>query len=162
MFAVLHLFWAAGGKTALASSAGQDLADRRPAVFVLFGLVGVAVLLLAGMLLIGLLARNAGPPRLAATARALVFAAGVALCLRGIGLEVLLSVNAGLRHDVGPLETRWSLVLWNPWFVLGGALFLLTALRTVPERARSSRASITPAAPPSPAPTPARRDNRPA
>jgi hypothetical protein len=26
---------------------------------------------------------------------------------------------------VGPAETYWSLVLWNPWFMLGGAMVLL-------------------------------------
>jgi len=44
--------------------------------------------------------------------------------------EVLLATNtAGLRADVGPLETRWSLILWNPWFALGGALFIATAIQ---------------------------------
>lgn len=55
---------------------------------------------------------------------------GVGLVLRGLALEVLLATNAaGLRANVGLLETHWSLILWNPWFVVGGALFIATAIR---------------------------------
>ena len=51
-FACLHLFWALGGSIGLASSAGRDLAGRRPASFVIFGLYGTAVLLGIGILTI--------------------------------------------------------------------------------------------------------------
>jgi len=55
---------------------------------------------------------------------------GVVLLLRGLALEVLLATNtAGLRANVGPLETHWGLILWNPWFALGGVLFIATAIR---------------------------------
>jgi len=52
VFAAVHLFWAVGGTAGLASSAGQGLAERRPADFVVFGLFGVAALLLAGIVLV--------------------------------------------------------------------------------------------------------------
>jgi hypothetical protein len=29
----------------------------------------------------------------------------------------------------GRRETHWSLILWNPWFIAGGALLLLAAYR---------------------------------
>jgi hypothetical protein len=48
LFAALHIYWAAGGEAGSASSAGVDIATQRPLWFVLFGLWGVAVLLLAG------------------------------------------------------------------------------------------------------------------
>jgi hypothetical protein len=51
IFAAVHLFWAVGGTAGLASSAGQ-LAERRPAGFVVFGLFGVGALLLVGIALV--------------------------------------------------------------------------------------------------------------
>lgn len=51
-FAALHLFWAFGGSAGLASSAGRDLANRRPTNFVVLGLYGVALVLLCGVALI--------------------------------------------------------------------------------------------------------------
>ncbi len=94
------------------------------------GLFGVAALLLLGIAVIAIAssARLAGRPGRAA--RVLVAVAGAGLLIRGVALEVLLAADAGgLRTSVGPLESRWSLVLWNPWFALGGALFLATARR---------------------------------
>jgi len=54
---------------------------------------------------------------------------GVALVIRGLALEVLLATDTGsLRASVGPLESRWSLALWNPGFAIGGGRFLWTAV----------------------------------
>lgn len=128
-FAGLHLYWALGGSTGLASSAGQDLASRRPATFVVFGLYGVALTLLAGAALI-VLVSIPGPMHRRSAPTALVGVIGIGLLMRGVALEILLATDvAGLRARVGPLEARWSQVLWNPWFALGGALFIATALQ---------------------------------
>nr|CTQ96950.1 hypothetical protein [Kibdelosporangium sp. MJ126-NF4] len=40
---MLHIYWAVGGEAGLASSAGVDLATRRPLGFVLLGLWGLIV-----------------------------------------------------------------------------------------------------------------------
>jgi hypothetical protein len=54
----------------------------------------------------------------------------VGLLLRGAYVELALAADLGhIRRSVGPLETRWSLILWNPWFIIGGACFLILALR---------------------------------
>lgn len=130
VFAAVHLFWAVGGKAGLASSAGRELAGRRPVSFVVFGLFGVAVLLLAGIALVMVTSGLIGAERLSRVAGLVAAVVGAALVIRGVTLEVLLATGAGgLRATVGPLETRWSLALWNPWFAFGGALFLWTALR---------------------------------
>ncbi len=116
LFACLHLFWAPGGSMGLASSAGQDLAERRPASFVIFGLFGVALLLLIGIAVIAVTQSRRAPRRWRHAATVLLAVVGVGLVLRGVSLEVLLATNAGgLRASVGRLETYWSLVLWNPW-----------------------------------------------
>lgn len=135
-FAGLHLFWALGGSVGLTSSAGRELATRRPTTFVVFGLYGVSLLLLVAVAVIGA-ASTAESPRRRGAALVLVGVVGVILLLRGLVLEVVLAVNvAGVRAQVGPLEARWSLFLWDPWFALGGALFLATALQL---RAGSTR-----------------------
>jgi len=129
-FAGLHLFWALGGSVGLASSAGRDLAMRRPASFVIFGLYGTALLLVVGILIIAVTQRPQAARRLRRAASVLMAVVGVGLVLRGLALEVLLATNAaGLRANVGPLETHWSLILWNPWFAVGGTLFIATAIR---------------------------------
>ena len=128
-FAVLHLFWALGGSAGLASSAGRDLAARRPASFVIFGLYGVAVALLLAAAVIGVATIDGPHRRRRRAAVVLVGVVGAGLLLRGVALELLLATNAaGLRRQVGPLEAHWSQILWNPWFALGGILFIATAI----------------------------------
>ncbi len=130
LFACLHLFWALGGSIGLASSAGRDLAARRPASFVIFGLYGTALLLVAGILTIVATQSRHATRRPHRAATVILTVVGVVLVTRGLALEVLLATNTGgIREGVGPLETRWSLILWNPWFALGGVLFISVAVR---------------------------------
>jgi hypothetical protein len=130
VFAALHVFWALGGSAGLASSAGADLAARRPAAFVIGGLwgVGLALLLTAvGITVAGSARAGSRTARIGVRSIRIV---GLGLLVRGAGVELLLAADiGGVRTAVGPLETRWSLILWNPWFVLGGALFVQTARR---------------------------------
>jgi len=126
LFAAVHLFWAAGGTTGLASSAGTDLAARRPVTFVLFGLWGTALLCLLGAVFCAGLARWQPSGGLRRGMTILGLLAGGLLLARGLLLEiVLLTAAGGIRSSVGPLETHWSLLLWNPWFAAGGLLLLL-------------------------------------
>lgn len=130
IFAVVHLYWAMGGDAGLASSAGAELAARRPWGFVLFGLWGTALVLLVGAAYgIGLAyARPRGGLRRGMVVLGLM--AGAALVVRGLLLEIVLLTGAGgVASAMGPLETYWSLVLWNPWFVVGGLLLILAAHR---------------------------------
>jgi hypothetical protein len=136
-FAGLHLYWALGGSAGLASSAGQRLASSRPESFVLFGLYGVALLLLAGAL-VNVVPSGLRPGRQRSAAVVLLAIVGAALLLRGAGLEALLAANVGgVRTQVGGLETHWSQLLRNPWFALGGLLFLASAARLYRHPARS-------------------------
>lgn len=138
VFAALHFFWALGGSTGLASSAGRDLAQRRPTAFVVLGLCGVAALLVGGIGVLWVADGRTGSRGWTRRAVVCVGLVGVVLTLRGVVLEVLLWLDAGgLRTEVGALETRWSLVLWDPWFVLGGVLFLWTAAATAASTGRT-------------------------
>lgn len=125
LFAAVHVFWALGGSVGLASSAGARIAASRPLAFVLLGLWGVAAALLLGAVLIAWCTRDVRWRRLGGVAIGVV---GAALLARGVLVEVLLLADVGgVRQSVGADETRWSLLLWNPWFVLGGALWLAVA-----------------------------------
>ncbi|WP_018681796.1 DUF3995 domain-containing protein [Actinokineospora enzanensis] len=126
VFALLHLYWALGGSLGLAVSAGPTLAANRPTWFVLAGLWGVAALLLLGAVFTLALShwRPRGYLRRAATL--LGYLIGGLLLLRGVLIELALATNlGGVATETGPAQTRWSLYLWNPWFILGGALILL-------------------------------------
>ncbi|MEV6243614.1 DUF3995 domain-containing protein [Lentzea sp. NPDC051838] len=115
LFAALHVYWALGGSAGLAESAGAGLAAQRPAWFVLGGLWGVAALLLVGAWFCLDLTRR--------WRRLLTLLGGAALLLRGLAVEIAL-LTTDLPQQVGERQTRWSLWLWNPWFVLGGVLVL--------------------------------------
>lgn len=140
VFAAVHVFWALGGSAGLASSAGTELTARRPAAFVLAGLWGVAGLLLAGAAVIYLAATaNLSRPwrRISAW---VIGVTGAGLVLRGAGVEALLIAKASVRSAVGLLETRWSLILWNPWFVIGGIVLIGAAVH-VARRADAGRSA---------------------
>ena len=128
-FAAVQVFWAIGGNLGLASSAGSELAARRPPAFVVFGLWGVAGLLGIGAVFAAIAGWQPLTIRQLRVCRALTVIIAVALLLRGAYVELALAANVGhLRRTVGPLEARWSLILWNPWFMIGGACFLILAL----------------------------------
>ena len=140
-FAAVHVFWALGGSAGLASSAGPELAAQRPAAFVLAGLWGVAVLLACGAAVVYAVATAPGlSHRLRRAGGWLLVIVGAGLALRAVAVETLLAADAGTRSAVGPLETRWSLILWNPVFAAGGVLFVVTGNRVLAAR-RSARSA---------------------
>ncbi|MFD3507913.1 DUF3995 domain-containing protein [Nocardia sp. NPDC058666] len=125
VFAAVHVFWALGGSVGLASSAGADLATRRPPMFVAVGLWGVGGALLVGAVFVGVAAVAPMSRRRRRVMGWLIGLAGVVLLVRGVLVEVALAVDVGgVRGEVGSHQTWWSLVLWNPWFMLGGVVFI--------------------------------------
>jgi hypothetical protein len=126
-FAVLHLFWALGGSAGLAESAGAQLARQRPAPFVVGGLYGVALALVVAAALGIALARN---PLARGHRWVVLLGAGVAavLLLRAVGVELLLLTAADYGGGaISGAQRQWTLVLWNPWFLVGGIAFALAA-----------------------------------
>jgi hypothetical protein len=98
--------------------------------FVVGGLWFVALVLLVGAAFCVGLARA----RRGGLARRVIIVLGCLggglLLVRGLLLEAVLATGAGgVAATVGPLETRWSLVLWNPWFALGGLAVLAATYR---------------------------------
>ena len=129
LFAGLHLHWALGGSLGLAESAGEQLAAERPGWFVAGGLYGVALLLLAAAGLAVLLLRRPGPGRWVRLLPLLAVGVGAVLALRAAVVHVLLLSDAGHGGGaISPAQRTWTLWVWDPWFLLGGALFVLAGL----------------------------------
>lgn len=126
LFAMLHIYWAVGGEMGLASSAGPGLAARRPVAFVLLGLWGVALMLLVGAAFSVSLARWRPDGDLRRGMAIVGWLVGTVLLVRGLLLEfILLTGVGGVASSIGSVELRWSLILWNPWFALGGLALIL-------------------------------------
>jgi Protein of unknown function (DUF3995) len=87
---------------------------------------GVALLLLAGAAFsVGMTRRRLRGRRRRAVV-ILGWLGGTVLLARGLLLEVvLLTGTGGVASAVGPSQTHWSPILWNPWFVVGGSVVLL-------------------------------------
>jgi hypothetical protein len=119
-FAVAHFYWALGGDVGLGVSAGP-LAQERPGWFVALGLWGVGALCLAGALLGRFLARPVLPGPAGRAVTAFGWCACAVLLVRGLAVEVLLLADVAV--DIGPEQRTWTLLLWNPWFLIGGLVF---------------------------------------
>lgn len=127
-FAVLHLYWALGGNWGLDVSAGPVAAER-PGWFVAVGLWGVGLLCLVGGALGWLLARPRPPGPAGRVVRTLGWCVCAVLLLRAVTVEVMLLADpAGREITVSPEQRMWTLLLWNPWFLVGGLVFGLAAL----------------------------------
>jgi hypothetical protein len=50
-------------------------------------------------------------------------AVGALLLVRAVAIEVLLLAGSP-AVTVSPAERFWTIALWNPWFALGGLLYL--------------------------------------
>ncbi|MCC3650568.1 DUF3995 domain-containing protein [Streptomyces sp. S07_1.15] len=126
-FAGLHVFWALGGEVGLAVSSGERLASERPAWFVAGGLWGVGLLCLVGAAVaLGLRRRGVHGRRWRAL-RWLGVGIGALLLTRGLLVEVLLITEVSAVGEISAAQKFWTLALWNPWFILGGLLFVLAA-----------------------------------
>jgi hypothetical protein len=126
LFAALSFFWAAGGRTGL-----QPL-EQPPASSQMVWLVadlGAGILKIGAGLLALALVRTGGHGRIHRMLLVAAWIGGVGLCLYGgLGLVSDVLHVAGIIND--PATRKWFfwyLVLWDPWFVLGGVLFVATA-----------------------------------
>jgi hypothetical protein len=129
LFAALSFFWAAGGRTGIHPL--EQTATGNTGLW-------VAANVFAGLLKIGAgvaalaLARVGARHALYRPLLAFAWLAGVGMCLYG-GLGLI----SDILHVTGVVNdpaTRhwffWYLVVWDPWWVLGGALFVATAWLT--------------------------------
>jgi hypothetical protein len=134
LFGLLSLWWAAGGMLAVstlarsirdAARAGDDAMLRMALVTGLLKLAGGALALLS--------LRPPGNRRVRMVMLSLLWGAGVLLTLYGVlgMVEKVLWVTGAtdVPASFGEDAVVWYLVLWEPVWIVGGALFLLTAWR---------------------------------
>jgi hypothetical protein len=132
VFAAMSFYWAAGG-TAGAETLGNEierLAEERDSGFVAELWVTAILKVLGGLLALAL----AQPRWDLVPARALGIAgwiAGGLITLYGAGNLIqhgLMEAGAvDTPDDLGSEAVTWHLALWDPWWLLGGILFLLAA-----------------------------------
>ena len=126
LFAALSFFWAAGGRTGLQPLEQPPASSRT--VWLVVNLAA-GVLKIGGGLLALALVRTGEHRRLHRLLLAAAWIGGVGLCLYGgLGLVSDVLHVAGIIND--PATRKWFfwyLVLWDPWFVLGGGLYVATA-----------------------------------
>lgn len=142
-FAVPSFYWAAGGTIGLDTLGVeiQRLALTRDSGAVMAAWITGVLKLLAGVLALALVrswGRNV--PRWALLAGA--WGTGALLILYGgVNLVYFTLVAVGVvpvPASVGSTAVRWYLLLWEPWFLLGGVLFCLAAL-SYQRRSRNER-----------------------
>jgi Protein of unknown function (DUF3995) len=142
LFAVPSFYWAAGGEIALDTLAVElerDARERDSGTVALTWFTG-ALKVVGGLVALSLVRPwGARIPRRLRLVAAL--GAGVGLALYGAaGLVEKILMETGAINVSAPFGSDrviWYLLLWDPYWLLGGILFLLAALRF--RRARVAR-----------------------
>jgi hypothetical protein len=120
MFAVPHVYWAAGGRAGLGAQAGAADAALRQTWFAGYNLL-TAMLAILGAFVAVALARQWGGRRLRRWLLAMATLGCIALSVRGaLGLILM---SADLLRGTYDHSTPWLLVAVEPWFVLGGIVY---------------------------------------
>ncbi len=131
IFAIVHFYWSLGGTAGIATLGGEieRMARERTLWFIIVAAWGVAILkTLAGVVaLAGVQTWGQKIPRwflLLAT-----WGIGILFTLYGLaGLVQRSLMVSGAIRTPDDFPARWHLFLWDPWWILGGILFLLAAL----------------------------------
>jgi Protein of unknown function (DUF3995) len=130
LFALMSFYWAAGGTFGVNTlGSGIQALAHDPGFIAIVWLTGVAKVL-GGLFALSLarpLARWLRP----GWKLALAWIGGAALALYG-GIPLIVEGLAlgGVVRVSGPVDwegVRWHFWLWDPWWLLGGVLFLLAA-----------------------------------
>jgi hypothetical protein len=132
LFALMSFYWAAGGNFGVETLGSAIQAQaHNPGFVAIVWLTGVAKVI-GGLFALTLVRPWALwlPRRLKLI---LAWTGGIGLALYG-GVQLLIegAVLSGLLHVSGPVDwvgLRWHIWLWDPWWLLGGILFLLAAWR---------------------------------
>ncbi len=139
VFAALSFYWALGGTFLQETQSPQILALTTEPWFVAVVWLTGLLKVLAGLLALSLIQRwgEAFPVWLRRTGvwgvgLVLTLYSGANLGARGLMALGVLETPASMRS----VAATWHLILWDPWFLLGGALFLAAAWGCSPRAGR--------------------------
>jgi hypothetical protein len=132
LFAAMSFYWALGGMVGvetLGVEIERQARERDPGLLATTWITG-GLKAAAGLLALALVRPwgRALPRRLLVY---LTWATGALFTLYGLAnlVDHALIVTGAIAvpEGLGATAARWHLALWDPWWLLGGALFLLTA-----------------------------------
>ena len=134
VFASASFYWALGGRIGL-ETIGPGLATlTNDPWFVAIGLWGVGVAKVAGGLLALALIRLRQRRRVHRLIYLITLIGGSLAALYGAASlvqHVLMITGAiAIPAGLGRVATTWHIVLWDPWWVIGGVLFVTAARRS--------------------------------
>jgi hypothetical protein len=132
VFAAMSFYWALGGRLGIGTQAAtiRERIDEPGFVAVLWATGGLKVV--AGLVALALV-RPWGrrlPPRLVRWAASAT--AGLLLLYGTLGWVQAILWETGVHDipsEVGAIAARWKLIFWEPFWMLGGLLFLLAVVR---------------------------------
>lgn len=135
-FAAVSFYWALGGTVGLATLGTkiEQLALARDPTMLWVGGWGAGVAKFVGGLLPLALVQPWGERMPRRLLRLLVWAGGIGMALYGIASFVqhslMMSGIIRLPEGLGRTGAAGHLILWDPWWTLGGILYIITAWST--------------------------------
>jgi hypothetical protein len=126
LFAALSFFWAAGGRTGVHPLELEAASDN--AVWIVINLVAGIIKVVIGLIALALV-QDWGRivPRKLLRASAWVLGVGM-LLYGGLGLvSDVLHLTGVISASANGKWFFWYLVLWDPWWMLGGVLYVIVA-----------------------------------
>lgn len=131
LFAGLSFYWGLGGRRGATTLGPAIMAAAADPWFVAIGLWGVGGVKVIGVLIALALIRPWPQPMLHRLLRGAAYAGGGLALLYGAAsfVQHALMVTGVIRlpEGLGPAAARWHLLLWDPWWMVGGILFIATA-----------------------------------
>jgi hypothetical protein len=128
VFSLIHWYWSLGGRAGLGAEAAEADAAFATSWFAVYN-AGVAALSLAVCALVGFAIWRPTGKRTRGRVARLMLLVAILLLIRGL-LGVTLLVPEIVKGTVG--ERPWMLLLIEPYFLLGGALFAVLWLSLRP------------------------------
>ncbi|TJY43859.1 DUF3995 domain-containing protein [Cohnella pontilimi] len=145
LFALMSFYWASGGMIGAATLGGEiyRMAIARENDFVLIVWL-TGILKLVGGLLLGTMLGNWEHKFFIKTVYFVAFVSGILLFLYGLVnfSTVLLSIINLLEMKIDSYAKWWRLLFWEPYWMLGGILYIISSRRFAMKSKRPRQVSV--------------------